>query len=97
MIRYKANIQVSRYTTTEAPITLITQLMLPLITWQIILGISFFPEEFITYFLDEMYGNDEAAGDQPIFHQPTNLDNLHSHGDVPPTPIAEQISYDFFF
>lgn len=81
---------------------LIIQLMIPLIIWQIILGISFFPDEFIAQFLDDFYGHDGAAGDQLINQPSQNLnDTIHSHGDVPQTPILaiaeEQISFDFLF
>ncbi|CAG9535039.1 unnamed protein product [Cercopithifilaria johnstoni] len=77
--------------------------MVPLIIWQVILGISFFPDEFITQFLDDFYGHNGAAGDQAFNEPPPNLiDSIHSHGDVPRTPpnvviAEEQISFDFLF
>lgn len=76
--------------------------MTPLIIWQIILSISFFPDEFISQFLDDIYGHNGAAGDQPFNEQPQTLvDSIHSHGDVPRTPnlavAEEQISFDFLF
>ncbi|EFO18952.1 hypothetical protein LOAG_09544 [Loa loa] len=76
--------------------------MVPLIIWQIILGVSFFPDEFIAQFLDDFYGHDGAAGDQP-FNQPSSnlIDTIHSHGDVPQTPVIavadEQISFNLLF
>uniref|UniRef100_A0A915Q0W6 Uncharacterized protein n=1 Tax=Setaria digitata TaxID=48799 RepID=A0A915Q0W6_9BILA len=91
-----------RFTTSEAPLTLIVQLMIPLIIWQIILGISFFPDEFIARFLDDFYGHDGAAGDQPLQEPPANvIDTIHSHGDIPRTPILgvveEETSFDLLF
>lgn len=83
---------------------LIVQLMIPLIVWQIILGISFFPDEFIYQFLDDFYGHNDAAGDQLPFNEPAPpslVDSIHSHGDVPRTPnfmiAEEQMSFDFLF
>ncbi|EJW83761.1 hypothetical protein WUBG_05327 [Wuchereria bancrofti] len=73
-----------RFTTTDAPIILIIQLMIPLIIWQIILGMSFFPDDFVAQFLDDFYGNDDAAGDQAFNQPPPNVNDsiIHSHGDI---------------
>ncbi|KAK6103364.1 putative integral membrane protein [Brugia pahangi] len=85
-----------RFTTTDTPIILIIQLMIPLIIWQLILGMSFFPDDFVAQFLDDFYGNDDAAGDQ-AFNQPSpsNIDNsiIHSHGDISITNAYIRHSY----
>uniref|UniRef100_A0A0R3RS15 Uncharacterized protein n=1 Tax=Elaeophora elaphi TaxID=1147741 RepID=A0A0R3RS15_9BILA len=92
-----------RYTATDAPMMLIIQLMIPLIIWQVILSISFFPDEFITQFLDDFYGHDGAAGDQLLNESlpPSLIDSVHSHGDVPRTSdfavAEEQMSLNFLF
>ncbi|VDK62963.1 unnamed protein product [Onchocerca ochengi] len=78
------------YTTTDAPLVLIIQLMTPLIIWQLILGISFFPDEFIAQISDDFYRHDNAAGDDQSFDQPSPdlIDTINSHGDVPRSPIS---------
>ncbi|KAL3994020.1 putative integral membrane protein [Acanthocheilonema viteae] len=93
-----------RYATTDTPITLIIQLMIPLIIWQIILAISFFPDEFIAQFLNDFYGhNDIAAGDQLSNEPPLSnfIESIHSHGDVPQSPnffiLDEQMSFSILF
>ncbi|OZC11753.1 hypothetical protein X798_00933 [Onchocerca flexuosa] len=83
-----------KYTATDAPLVLIIQLMIPLIIWQFIIGISFFPDEFIAQISDDFYGHNNAAGDQSFYQSFPNLvDTINSHGDVPRSVISdEQIS-----
>ncbi|KAM3719746.1 ATP synthase gamma chain [Dirofilaria immitis] len=67
----------------DVPLTLIIQLMIPLITWQIILGISFLPDRFIALLLDDLHRYDNAAGDQSFHQLPSDsIKTINSHGDV---------------
>ncbi|VDM37468.1 unnamed protein product [Toxocara canis] len=60
--------------------------MLPLIVWQILLVITFFPEQFLMDFIDELYRYDNAAGDQALLFEGTTRDEINSHGDAPRSP-----------
>ncbi|VDK54936.1 unnamed protein product [Gongylonema pulchrum] len=60
--------------------------MVPLVIWQIVLGISFFPDDFIALFMNDFYEHDGAAGDHPP-QRCSTPDSIRSCGDAPRTPI----------
>uniref|UniRef100_A0A0M3IK15 Bestrophin homolog n=1 Tax=Ascaris lumbricoides TaxID=6252 RepID=A0A0M3IK15_ASCLU len=78
-----------KFTGVDSPTTLTVQLMLPLIVWEILLVVTFFPEHFLIDFIDEFYRYDNAAGDQLLLFDGTTREEIHSHGDVPRSPRPE--------
>ncbi|VDK59241.1 unnamed protein product [Anisakis simplex] len=88
-----------RFTEIQSPLVLIVHLMMPLMVWQILLIIAFFPEQFLMDFIDEFYRYDSAAGDQLLLFDDdiTHQEQIHSHGDVPrsPRPLRDDNDIEF--
>uniref|UniRef100_A0A915B8Z0 Transmembrane protein n=2 Tax=Parascaris univalens TaxID=6257 RepID=A0A915B8Z0_PARUN len=84
-----------KFTGVDSPTMLTVQLMLPLIVWEILLTVTFFPEHFLIDFIDEFYRYDNAAGDQVLLFDGTTREEIHSHGDVPRSPRPEVADDEF--